>query len=345
MDKSIEQFFEQEGINGKLSPEQAAQLMALSAQGDTDALSSEDGGTPEATPEPETQQAVAQDAASNNAPQAADDPDNAVVVAKDGKTIIPYETLKAERAEKQQWKGQATEYQSQLQAAQQEIAELKAQAQARADAGIAPTATDQQLATAQAALDAGVDPAIFGDFSEEGLANGINLLAEQRVKPVQAKVAELEQKLSVLLSEREAKAQEASAQSFNQAVAAKHPDWESVVESAAFDNWINAQPSFVQERINAVLADATVEQAIELLDAFMATQKTPAPAAATRAAAQQAIASARPPTPNSLSDIPGAAGGAASEFEVLASLNPLDLSARMATMTPEKLEEFLNWRM
>lgn len=345
MDK-IDDFFEQEGINGRLTPEQAAQLMALSAQGDTDALSSEEGGAPEATPEPETQQAVAQDAASNTDPETADDdPDNTVVVAKDGKTIIPYETLKAERAEKQQWKGQATEYQSQLQQAQQEIAELKAQAQARADAGIAPTATDQQLATAQAALDAGVDPAIFGDFSEEGLANGINLLAEQRVKPVQAKVAELEQKLSVLLSEREAQAQQASAQSFNQAVAAKHPDWETVVESAAFDNWVNAQPSFVQERINAVLADATVEQAIELLDAFKGTQKATAPAADTRAAANKVIASAKPPTPNSLSDIPGAAGGAASEFEVLASLNPLDLSARMATMPPEKLEEFLNWRM
>ncbi|MFG0381092.1 hypothetical protein ACF8C6_09025 [Pseudomonas sp. zbq_18] len=344
MDK-IDQFFEQEGIDGRLTPEQAAQLMALSAQGDTDVSSSENGGAPEATPEPEAKQAEAQDATSTTDPESADEPDDAVVVAKDGKTIIPYATLKAERTEKQQWKGQATEYQAQLEAAQQEIAELKAQAQARADAGIAPTATDQQLATAQAALDAGVDPAIFGDFSEEGLANGINQLAEQRVKPVLAKVDQLEQQVATLLKEREQSAQAANTKTFAEAVAAKHADWQEVVESDAFDNWVNSQPSFVQERINAVLDDATVEQAVELLDAFKATQKAPAPQAGTRTAAQQVIASTKAQAPVSLSDIPGAAGGAASEFEVLASLSPNDLSARLNSMPQEKVEAFLNWRM
>ncbi|MCT2416064.1 hypothetical protein MNU23_30780, partial [Pseudomonas aeruginosa] len=73
---------------------------------------------------------------------------------------------------------------------------------ARATAGEAPTSQDNQLAAAQAAMDQGVDPAIFGDFSEEALAAGIqklidakvearvSALVDQKLAPIQKKEAE-----------------------------------------------------------------------------------------------------------------------------------------------------------
>lgn len=48
---------------------------------------------------------------------------------------------------------------AQLEAAKQQLADLTAQAQARANAGQAPTATDTQVAAAQAAIEAGANPA------------------------------------------------------------------------------------------------------------------------------------------------------------------------------------------
>ncbi|MDM4794266.1 hypothetical protein QT611_13440 [Pseudomonas aeruginosa] len=100
--------------------------------------------------------------------------DNAVILAKDGKHTIGYEKLVEARQGEQHWKAQA-------QAAQVELQRLRDEAAARATAGEAPTSQDNQLAAVQAAMDQGVDPAIFGDFSEEELAAGIQKLIDAKV--------------------------------------------------------------------------------------------------------------------------------------------------------------------
>lgn len=79
---------------------------------------------------------------------------------------ILYEKLEQARQGEQHWKAQAK-------GTQQALATLKVSAQARADTGQAPTTTDHQVAAAQAAIEAGVDPDIFGDFSEGALAQSI----------------------------------------------------------------------------------------------------------------------------------------------------------------------------
>ncbi|RPP85389.1 hypothetical protein IPC1125_34870, partial [Pseudomonas aeruginosa] len=121
--------------------------------------------------------------------------ENAVILAKDGKHTIGYEKLVEARQGEQHWKAQA-------QAAQAELQRLRDEAAARATAGEAPTSQDNQLAAAQAAMDQGVDPAIFGDFSEEALAAGIqklidakvearvSALVDQNLAPIQKKEAE-----------------------------------------------------------------------------------------------------------------------------------------------------------
>ncbi len=54
-------------------------------------------------------------------------------------------------------------------------------AQERKDSGEAPTTQDNQANIAQQAIDQGVDPAIFGDFSEKDLAAGIQKLVNSQV--------------------------------------------------------------------------------------------------------------------------------------------------------------------
>lgn len=96
------------------------------------------------------------------------------MLARDGKHTIPYETLVKHRDGEQHWKARAV-------AAEQKLDEQLAQAKERADAGQAATKTDEMAAQAKAAINAGADASLFGDFSEEGLAKGIQTLIDQKV--------------------------------------------------------------------------------------------------------------------------------------------------------------------
>lgn len=355
MDK-FEQFFEQEGItDGKLTPEQAAQLMALSEEGDTDALSSEQGGAPDAAQEPD-QQTVATDAANTDDDQAGElteDPGATRVMAKDNIHTIPYEKHKEYRDGMTHWKGQATELQAQnselqtkYQGAMQELETLRAQPKPSASA-----VAQSEAAAVDAALEAGLNPDdLLGDFSAEAIVLGMKRVFAHEAQNLRAELMkELRQEIAPIAQERKANGLSAHFA----AIEAAHPDRESLVESQELRDWMDKQvaaaPSFQQAALRAsfedVLSKGTATEVIELFDAYKATQKQAAPPANARAAAQQAIASTKTPAPASLSDIPGAAGGAASEFEVLASLSPIDLAARLDSMPPEKVEAFLNTRM
>ena len=331
--------FDYTTIEGALSPEQAAAALAA-GEGDTSA-ELDNGGTPDATTV--TDDAAATDGDNKAKPDAAatgdgasatteaGEPANAVVLARDGVHTIPYEKLEEARKGEQHWKAQA-------EAAQQQLAELQAQAQARADAGTAPTKTDNMVATAEAAIEAGADVGIFGDFSEEALAKGIATLVEQQV---QARVnAALEP-----LATKQAK--DAAAAHYD-AIYSKHPDADSIAQSTEFAAWVNAQPSAVRNAYWGLFdaqTGGTAEEIVEVFDAFKAAStpnpNTPA-AADPKAAASAAVAAARATPPASLSSIPGARVEGASELDRAADMSGPDMLEATKNMSPAQIEAWLD---
>jgi hypothetical protein len=221
---------------------------------------------------------------------------------------------------------------------------LQAQAQQRVDAGQAPTQTDTNVAAATAAIDQGVDPAIFGDFSDEAIAKGVATLVN---RASQAILTQVDAKIAPLQQQRAA---EVTTSHFDQIIA-KHPDLDSVVESKELQDWLKAQPSFARDAYVNVLQKGTATQVIELLDLFKQaspTTRAPAPTPApgnVSAAAAAAIAKAQERVPTSLSDLPGGrAGGAASREEAWAQMDGAALIDAMADASPEQIERFLNRR-
>ena len=331
--------FDYTTIEGALSPEQAAAALAA-GEGDTSA-ELENGGTPDATTV--TDDAAATDGDNKAKPNAAatgdganatteaGDPANAVVLARDGKHTIPYETLVKHREGEQHWKAQA-------EAAQQQLADLQAQAQARADAGTAPTKTDNMVATAEAAIEAGADVGIFGDFSEEALAKGIATLVEQQV---QARVSAALEPLATK------QAKDAAAAHYD-AIYSKHPDADSIAQSTEFAAWVNAQPSAVRNAYWGLFdakTGGTAEEIVEVFDAFKAVStpnpNTPA-AADPKAAASAAVAAAKATPPASLSSIPGARVEGASELDRAADMSGPDMLEATKNMSPAQIEAWLD---
>ena len=298
--------FDYTTIEGALSPEQAAAALAA-GEGDTSA-ELKNGGAPDAGEHA-----------------------NAVVMARDGVHTIPYEKLEEARKGEQHWKAQA-------EAAQQQLAELQAQAQARADAGTAPTKTDNMVATAEAAIEAGADVGIFGDFSEEALAKGIATLVEQQV---QARVSAALEPLATK------QAKDAAAAHYD-AIYSKHPDADSIAQSTEFAAWANAQPSAVRNAYWGLFdakTGGTAEEIVEVFDAFKAAStpnpNTPA-AADPKAAASAAVAAAKATPPASLSSIPGARVEGASELDRAADMSGPDMLEATKNMSPAQIEAWLD---
>lgn len=317
--------FDYTTIEGALSPEQAAAALAA-GEGDTSA-ELENGGTPDATTV--TDEAATGEGAGTTTE--AGDPANTVVMARDGKHTIPYETLVKHREGEQHWKALA-------EAAQQQLADLQAQAQARADAGTAPTKTDNMVATAEAAIEAGADVGIFGDFSEEALAKGIATLVEQQV---QARVSAALEPLATK------QAKDAAAAHYD-AIYSKHPDADSIAQSAEFAAWVNAQPSAVRNAYWGLFdphTGGTAQEIVEVFDAFKGTgtpnPNTPA-AADPKAAASAAVAAARATPPASLSSIPGARVEGASELDRAADMSGPDMLEATKNMSPAQIEAWLD---
>ena len=331
--------FDYSNIDGALTPEQAAAALAA-GEGDTSA-ELDNGGAPEATTV--TDDAAANDGDNKAEPDAAatgedadtktdaEDPAKAVVLARDGKHTIPYETLVKHREGEQHWKAQA-------EAAQQQLAELQADKQAREAAGAAPTKTDNMVATAEAAIEAGADVGIFGDFSEEALAKGIATLVEQQV---QARVnAALEP-----LATKQAKD---AATAHYDAIYSKHPDADSIAQSTEFAAWVNAQPSAVRNAYWGLFdakTGGTADEIVEVFDAFKAAStpnpNTPA-AADPKAAASAAVAAAKATPPASLSSIPGARVEGASELDRAAEMSGPDMLEATKNMSPAQIEAWLD---
>lgn len=344
-----------DAIEGALTPEQARQALALAESGDT-GITPDNGGAPTATPATEptstegadtkTQQQNTDTGTTGTSSTSATevvDPTKAVILARDGKHTIPYERLEQARQGEQHWKAQA-------EAAQQRLAELQAQAQARADAGQAATTTDNMAAQAQAAIDAGEDAGLFGDFSEEALKAGIEKLVNQQVAAqVAAQVALTKTEMAKAMEPIQAKHATDAATAHYEAIYKAHPNADSLVQSQEFAAWVDAHPSAVRDAYWQLFdpeKGGTAAQIVEVFDAFKnATEKTSPTAADPKAAARAATQAVRAEPPSSLSAIPGARVEGQTATDAMAAMSGNELSRAMESMSPDQIEAWLNRKL
>lgn len=317
-----------------VTPELAAQLLEQALNGDT--ANAENGSEPDATQVGNdktdtaggTQQAQQQQPTVDESQLNAE---NAVIVARDGKHTIPYEKLVEARNGEKEWK-------QKFDTAQQQLAELQTSAQERKDNGVAPTVQDNQANIVQQAIDEGVDPAIFGDFDEKGLADGIQKLVDMRVS------AMVQQKLETALAPMQQQQQVSAEQAHFNEIFTAHPDAESIVESKEFSAWLDNQPSITKDAYNTVLNKGSASQVVELLGLYKSgTQSTQAAQQqndAVRAAAMQAVNKAPTNVPHSVTDFPAGNPTGQSNDERLANLSGPELLAEMSNWTDAQIDAY-----
>lgn len=320
MSKSYNDYIDENMVDGaNLTPEQAAQMLEI-AMGNGDTAQADSIETPA-----DTANEGAEDKPSDDIDLDNIDPSKAVLLARDGVHQIPFEQLLEARE-------QANVSKEALAAANAELEELRAKV---AGTPAEQTKQEQDIETAQAAIDAGVDPSVFGDFDEEGISSGIaKLVAEQ----VAAAMAPMQQ-------QTEAQRQAAIEQAHWDKIFSTHEDADSVVQSVEFNKWRESQPSFTQAAIEGVFKSGTADQVVELLDNFKKSQNSTQSSAATqpdlKSKADEVVKGIKTPAPVSLSDMPGHAGPT-SITEQMKDMSGADALAVMDKMTPEQIERHLN---
>ena len=311
--------------DGVLSPEDATALLDRAMNGETIEFDEPQAAEP---PVESSEPPVTTESKDSQVADEQLNADNAVIMAKDGKHTIPFEKLQQARESERLALQQA-------QQANAELEKLRAQL-AQGNTAAQQAKIDNQIDIAQQAIDNGVDPAIFGDFDEEGLAGGIQTLVQQQV------AQQVEARLKQALEPITQKQQIDETQQHYSAILQAHPDIESVAESQEFASWRASQPSYAQQAINGVLSQGTTDQVIELFNQFKGNAQTAAPTPADiKQAAKAKLDNAQSAIPASLSDI---AGGQAhtSPDEQLANLDGVDMLAAMEKMSPEQIERILN---
>ena len=269
-------------------------------------------------------------------------PEGAEVVApiasKSGAYTIPYEQLAKAREQAKAFAAEADMLRAQLaelsatQAAN--LAQAQADAQDRADAGQAATAQDANLVAAQQAVADGVDPAIFGDFSEEGIAKGVQTLVQQGVQRA----------IAPLLQERQAAAQQSATAAHYEAIYAAHPDADELAQSVQFSAWRESLPAFARGAVDQALTQGDAASVVDVFSTFKASANSSSVTQeGSRVRQALAAAKAQPQVPTSLSEIGGQAASSSTAEQVAAlASNPDALLARMSDMTPAQREKLMN---
>lgn len=356
---NIEQFLEKHAdADGNVSEEAMARLLTGGLEGDTAAPGAGESGAPAAGTEAPTDAPAAAPAAPAPAPAAAEpapapaeapaaapaqtpapapaaapaaEGADSVILAKDGKHTIPYQKLVDAREE--------------ARLAKAEIEELRAKLATGAPAPApAPAAQPAQAPAPSNGL--------FGDYSDEAVAKGVNALVAEAMGKLKSEVtAELEPV--------KRQAADTAAEAHFRAIYTKHPDTDSIVDSAEYQQWLAAQPSLVRQTYQTVLEKGTASQVVEMLDTYKAARAatapapapapTPAPAAAPATApavdpqkkADEVVAAVKPKTPASLSDVPAGSQAHHDEAAAMAEMSPLDLMAKFEGKTPAQIEALM----
>lgn len=335
--------------DGEVTPEQGAALLHAELYGDT--APAEKVSVPATNPEQEIDtpadagQAAEPAVNTDKQPDAEPEPtkvlgedeqnaDNTVVLAKDGKHTIPFESLQTAR-------DQAKLLKQQLDEANAKIAAQQAPDQSQQ--------VQQNAATAEALIQASGNNAdviaMFGDFSEEALAKGVNALVDQRVS---AQVDAAIQQAIAPFQQQQQQMEHMSAQQRHFAtIESAHPDYESVAESQEFASWMEAQPSITRNAFNNVLQGGTAQDVNELLSLYKSQNNVnqaapqPDPTADMVAKAKQAVQNAPKQIPISVSDMPAGAPAALSAEERFSNLSGPELFLEMQDWPQSKIDEFL----
>jgi len=284
----------------------------------------------------QTTTAAAADTQAGAAAAQDDEPAGAPIASKSGAYTIPYEKLTQARQERDTLKAENEQLKArvtQLTADQaNNIAAAQEQAQARADAGQAPTEADKNLAVAQAAAAQGVDMALFGDFSEEEIAKGVAALVEQRA------TALVDAKLKDALAPLQQRDARSTADAHRAAIYDAHKDADEIYESGEFKKWVSEQPGFARAAIEHALDGGEAPQVIEVFSAFKAAVGKPA----AHEAVAKALDAARVQPPASLSELPGAASTSDTERVAQLAGDPAKLLDFMAGLSPDKQNRLMN---
>jgi hypothetical protein len=253
-------------------------------------------------------------------------PENAVIASKNGLYTIPFEQLERSRHSTAQAQARVAELEAQLQAAQ-----------ANQNAGAAPTQAENIAQAAVDAIEQGVDPGLFGDFSEADLAKGIQRLVMMNVEKA---TESLRGELAPLRAQQALSVTDAHFSS----IYAAHPDADSITESAELAGWIGKQPSVAQAAYQSVLERGTAAQVVELFDAFKKDTGTATQIAdaSLTAKAREAVAKAQTTVPSSISDIPGGRMGATNYLDAIDSMTPAAAMAAVQALSPEQREQYMN---
>ena len=337
------EFFQEHAVNGELTDAQMLQMMNL-PEGDTSALL--ERGLPDATAkaaEPVEQVEKQEEQKPANEPAA--DPEKTVLMAKDGVHTIPYEKLEQARQGEQHWKAQAS-------AALEKLAALETVAQQRVEEGKAPTKQDEATATAAAAIEQGVDPAIFGDFSEKAIADGIQKLHTQSASTLRQQLKdellkEVRDELKANLAPFQQQQALTATEAHYNAILQKHPDANSIAESKELADWIASQPSFARAGYQAVLEKGSTADVVEFFDTFKAatgktTQQTTTVPADVAAAAKAALAKAKAVVPTSLSEIPAGSKAHHDEAQALMEMSDTNVMGSFMGKSPEQIRALLD---
>lgn len=288
----------------------------------------------------------------DGAPDGSDEPEGAPIASKSGTYTIPHDKLvkaredaKTYKAEKDALAQANAALQAQVDAltkAQQEnLAAAQAEAAARSESGAAATQADKNLAVATAAASQGVDIAVFGDFSEEGIAKGIAYLEAQAEARANARIdARVDEKVAAALKPMADKAAQSDADAHYSAIYAKHADADEIVQSAEFAKWLEGQSGFVRAGISHAMTKGAPADVIEVFDNFKAAFAKGGGAASD--AVTKALANATAKPLQSLSDLSGAAGMSDAETVIALSNDPQKLLDFMNSLPEEKRVRLMN---
>lgn len=314
--KTQEEFYLANQVDGKLTDAQAMQLLSL-PEGDT--ATPAESSVPAAAAPTETPAAPVEEKAVEKPTEP-----TPVIVAKDGVHTIPYEKLTEAREAEQHWKRVATEQQQQLEALAK-----------------APPAAELPAKVEPAQAEATGDP-VFGDFSEEAIAKGVERLVSAKTAAIEAK---FEEKLKTVLDPIQKEKAESATEAHFSAINKAHPDVESIVQSAELGKWIDAQPSFARAAYKAAIEQGTAVEVIEALDAYKAaTGKLDAAPAQSdaAAAAQAAIAKAQSAPPMSLSELPAGSAAHHDQAAAMLEMSSTGVMSMFDGKTPEQINALMN---
>lgn len=302
---TMEEFVLANQVDGQLTDAQAMQLLGMQ-EGDSTSVQS---SVPDAVQESEPDTDVEVKSV---------DP---VIMAKDGIHTIPFEKLQEAREAEQAARALAN----------QALQELEALRNARQ-----PQAAQTEAETPSS------DANVFGDFSEEAIAKGIEKVVAAQTAAIKA---EFDAKLASALEPIQRKEVESATDSHFSTIEAAHPDVESVVPSEQFGKWMQAQPSVVRTALQAAIDSGTATEVIEVLDAYKSSTGKPAvtngkPDVA--AAAQAAIAKAKTAPPKSLSEFPASTNVVTDEAHAIGELSGTGLMNKFAGKSAEQIEALMN---